>query len=521
MIFESLKSIHNSLYMEQIQSLLLGVLPLIPGANIRQLVLIVEGIYTISSGGVTQLNISRYSGISYRGVTRFMSLRIEWYKVYLAQLGSYFKGVGGVYLLVIDETVEDKSGKSTDKLGYFFCSKAKRMIKSVSFAVLSVVSVEKRTSYVVDYVQLEQDKVKAAANKADKLAKSTAAKADKLAKSAANNADKAAKVAANNVNKASKADKITQKTVKTAKSVESSEDLPEAVNRGGRPVGSTNKPKEKTDSVGFRALEFLLKRVLPSLKGLCIAPRYLVGDGAYGNITGCLIAREQGLDLISKLHHNSALYHLPEADSTKRKYGERVDFLNLEGNTQHPDINKIAETTDKEGIMTCFQIKQVRSEHIDVPFNLVIVRYVCLKTNKCSFCLLFSTDTDLDGETLMDYYTLRFQIEFNFRDAKQYFGLSDFKSIKPVQVTNAVGLSFFMVNLSHIISDQAKKDLKTDFVSIQDIKAYFRAVFYANRLKNTPDFSVPSFSDTKVIPFLALLGAVNLGQQRNKKKKAA
>ena len=97
--------------------------------------------------------------------------------------------------------------------------------------------------------------------------------------------------------------------------------------------------------------------------------------------------------------------------------------------------------------MTYFQIKQVRSEHIDVPFNVVIVRYVCLKTNKCSLCLLFSTDTNLDGETLMDYYTLRFQIEFNFRDAKQYFGLSDFKSIKPVQVINAVGLSFFMVNL--------------------------------------------------------------------------
>ena len=133
MIFESLKSIHNSLYMEQIQSLLLGVLPLMPGANIRQLVSIVAGIYTISSGGVTQLNISRYGDLSYRSVTRFMGLRIEWHKVYIAQLGACCFGVDGTYLLIIDETVEDKSGKSTDKLGYFFCSKAKRMIKSVSF----------------------------------------------------------------------------------------------------------------------------------------------------------------------------------------------------------------------------------------------------------------------------------------------------------------------------------------------------------------------------------------------------
>ena len=41
-------------------------------------------------------------------------------------------------------------------------------------------------------------------------------------------------------------------------------------------------------------------------------------------------------------------------------------------------------------------------------------------------------------------------IEFNFRDAKELFGLSDFKSIKEVQVSNSVGLAFFMVNLSAI-----------------------------------------------------------------------
>jgi len=39
--------------------------------------------------------------------------------------------------------------------------------------------------------------------------------------------------------------------------------------------------------------------------------------------------------------------------------------------------------------------------------------------------LLFSDDLTLASETLIDYYSLRFQIEFNFRDAKQYWGLED------------------------------------------------------------------------------------------------
>ena len=40
----------------------------------------------------------------------------------------------------------------------------------------------------------------------------------------------------------------------------------------------------------------------------------------------------------------------------------------------------------------------------------------------------------LAGETLIEYYSLRFQIEFDFRDAKQYWGLEDFMNVKETQV---------------------------------------------------------------------------------------
>ena len=59
--------------------------------------------------------------------------------------------------------------------------------------------------------------------------------------------------------------------------------------------------------------------------------------------------------------------------------------------------------------------------------------------------LLFSDDLSLASKTLIDYYSLRFQIEFNFRDAKQYWGLEDFMNIKETQVNNAANFSLFMV----------------------------------------------------------------------------
>ena len=477
--------------MEQIQSLLESVIALMPGANIEQLSSIIQGIYAISSGGVTQTNIGRYSEVSTRSVNRFMSYDISWCQVYLGQLKWYFGSKIGVYLLAIDETVEDKAGKHTHKLGYFFCSKAKKPIKSVSIAVMSVISVNLRKSYVVDFEQLEQDKEKAAANKAAK---------------AADKSKKGTKKGTKSVKEGISAKAVEEVTVK---------------NKGGRPKGSTAKAKEKTETVGFKALELLLKRLLPMLVQIGISPCYLVGDGAYGNLTGCLIAREQNLHLISKLHYNTVLFHLPKKGSKKRKYGDRVNLSDLGNLEKEPLAIEIERREDEDGILTCFQIKAVRTQHIDCTINVVVVQYLCLKTKKCSYCLLFSTDLELSGDNLVDYYALRFQIEFNFRDAKEFFGLSDFKSIKEIQVTNSIGMAFFMVNLSYILLALTKEALQVEVLSIHDVKAHFRAVFYAERLKNSPDFSVPSFSDPKSIAFLANLGAVNLGKIIKKTKKAA
>lgn len=43
---------------------------------------------------------------------------------------------------------------------------------------------------------------------------------------------------------------------------------------------------------------------------------------------------------------------------------------------------------------------------------------------------------------------MRFQIEFNFREEKQHFGLEDFMNTTQRGVENEVNLSFLMVNVS-------------------------------------------------------------------------
>jgi putative transposase len=57
-----------------------------------------------------------------------------------------------------------------------------------------------------------------------------------------------------------------------------------------------------------------------------------------------------------------------------------------------------------------------------------------------------SSDLALAAAQLVEYYLLRFQIEFNFSDAKQHFGLEDFMNVTPTMVNNAANLAMCMVS---------------------------------------------------------------------------
>ena len=61
--------------------------------------------------------------------------------------------------------------------------------------------------------------------------------------------------------------------------------------------------------------------------------------------------------------------------------------------------------------------------HVQLKRNLQVV--VVVHTQRNRYVVLFSTAVNLAPLTLYRYYKARFQIEFLFRDAKQFTGLSD------------------------------------------------------------------------------------------------
>ena len=126
--------------------------------------------------------------------------------------------------------------------------------------------------------------------------------------------------------------------------------------------------------------------------------------------------RDVDLHLIGKLHHGANLRYLytgPQKPRGHRKqYAGKVVFTDLAG---FEFVQHIGHQTLYTAVVNSPTLKR----------NLRIV-YVCKpKNDQLLTAVLFSTNLTLSAIAIYRYYTARFQIEFLFRDAKQFTGLAD------------------------------------------------------------------------------------------------
>ena len=112
------------------------------------------------------------------------------------------------------------------------------------------------------------------------------------------------------------------------------------------------------------------------------------------------------------------------------------------------------QSTTEKGI--CTEIYQFNALHklFAQTLNVVVIVKTNAETGARAHAILFSSDLNQSYDQIIDYYTLRFQIEFVFRDAKQYWGLEDFMNVKETPVTNAANLAFCLVNIAQILRRQ-------------------------------------------------------------------
>ena len=146
----------------------------------------------------------------------------------------------------------------------------------------------------------------------------------------------------------------------------------------------------------------------------------------------------------------------------------------------HLPAQYLKETTVERHIETRLYQMHVLHKEFAQPLNVVIIAKTNLRTQAHAHVVLFSSDLALAYAPLVDYDGLRFQIEFNFRDAKQYWGLEDFMNVTPTGVTNAANLSLFMVNVAYRL--RADIHGREPDYSVLDLKADCRGSKYVEEM---------------------------------------
>lgn len=344
------------------------------------------------------LGISRWTGEggSYRTVQRFFATVLAWASLFWLFFRTHLYRSEEVYLLAGDEVVVTKAGKTTHGLDRFFASLYGKPVSGLAFFALSLVSVQARPAFPMVIEQVIRSEAEKGASKAKAVAQQAKTTGQKR--------------------------------------------------RPGRPKGSKNQSKAAIQlTPELLRIQGLVDALLKRIAGL-LPLTYLLLDGHFGHNIALQMARQCKLHLISKLRADAAL-HFAYAGSysghgPRRKYGDRVDYRHL------PDTY-LKETRLDGRIQTCFYQAPLLHKEFSQPVNVVIIVKTNLDTQAVAHVLLFSSDLDLAHDKLFAYYCLRFQIEFNFRDAKPFWGLEDFVNISPTAVTNAANLSLFMVNLAY------------------------------------------------------------------------
>jgi len=439
-----------------ILALLQCIQPIISKTDVRRMSQVVQAMLSMT-GRVTMLGLSRWTGKggSYRTIQRFFNAIIPWSEVFIQFFAQHLYQPEGEYILVGDESTVTKSGKETFGLDHFFSGVLNKVVKGIAIFSLSLVSVKERHSYPLQVKQV----IHTSAEK---------------------------------------------EAAKTRREKKTSKDPNTPRKKRGRPKGSKNRDKTQvTLTPELKHIQRMVRNQLASLHSL-VSVRYLALDGHFGNNNALQMVLQCGLHLVSKLRYDAALYFRydgpQKSKGPRKKYGQKIDYRNI-------PQKYLVEKSIEGNIET--RIYQAEMLHRDFaqPLNVVIVTKINLKTGALANVNLFSSDLDLAYEKIIDYYSLRFQIEFNFRDAKQFWGLEDFMNIKEVPVTNALNLSLFMVNLSQVLLREFRQTNPES--GIIDLKAYYRAAkYFEETLKMLPEKPEPILLD-QIFSHVASLGCIH------------
>ena len=202
--------------------------------------------------------------------------------------------------------------------------------------------------------------------------------------------------------------------------------------------------------------------------------RYVVADAYFSKKSFVEQIRGCTLHLVSKLRDDAYLSYLSKKPKTgkkgrPKKYGEKVDVKNL--NPEH-----FKQVVNDQGIKAFSGIVYSKSLGLNI---LLVIEEFQIK-GKTIYRLLFSTDTEQAPIDVVDIYHTRFQIEFGFRDAKQFAGLENSQARSGNKLNFHFNTALTTVNIAKIMQ-LSNPDTRENSFSMATYKILFHNALLLSR----------------------------------------
>lgn len=197
------------------------------------------------------------------------------------------------------------------------------------------------------------------------------------------------------------------------------------------------------ENYGANLNDWYLKLIEQEQERLLAITPYIIADAFFSKQPFVSGLQELGFHLISRLRDDANLMYIYTGERTGKKgrpkiFDGKIDFANLD----YSHLEKLStDENDGELYSTIAYSKSLKRN----------IRLVIWISKKGTHKLYFSTDTNMSGMDVIQYYRTRFQIEFCYRDAKQFTGLSHSQARNIKRLDFAFNASFTAVNAAKIM----------------------------------------------------------------------
>jgi len=181
------------------------------------------------------------------------------------------------------------------------------------------------------------------------------------------------------------------------------------------------------------------------------------------------------LHLIGKLRHDARMRYLYDGPKRPGRGRQKV----YDGPVDWADLSRFDEVGQDDEVY----LYTACLNHVHFGRTLRVVALVNPQAdNPSQPVLLFSTDPDLDAWKIYRYYKARFHIEFLFRDAKQFTGLTDGQMRRADRLDFHFNAAMTSLNLAKAELMSTQPTDQPAVCSVASIKAQYCNQYFLDRI---------------------------------------